>query len=587
MNLFSRRSFVLSAVLVTGLVLLGRWVMRNEDAAAVSPTPVAVPSAPPVQAQPAAAVETISKVESPELEVAPEGVPLLPRAPTLRGRVYDEDSGAPIGDARIAVNPRKFDAAGSTPESLSTSVDGTFVIEHIVPGTVHLRVDAQGYAFRNVEVDAGKAPAPVEIGLIPGGTIMGRLFASDGATPVAGMMMMGNRDLGFGTGSSTGPTGEFEFHDLPPGRYQLMAHAAGGMAEREVLLARGQRIAGIVVVLTAGHSIRGVVSGLRPEELGHTTLWLSRDGAAGGATDVRVDERGAFVIPGVPPGRVQLGVDTQRRQVVKAVEMPPDSDLTVNLDFPHGVRLSGRITRGGEPFPNVHVLPMPSDGAQQPASVTGNPTSVDGAYVIEDVPLGKYTLMILLRNPIHSDPIEISGDTVFDFDVPAGQLVGRVFESGGEPIMGAEVFIWPVEPVEMQRPRPFSSMNDGTFILGELEPGEFMLTVYKTGYELHRKRISFDTNSKELTIRLREEPGIEVTAHEAGRPLRQLIAAEVLGTARGTLLRLELDDEGMGRLPSALAGSTLRFIAPGCEPTVIEAWSGTKLELQFERSAAR
>jgi hypothetical protein len=175
---------------------------------------------------------------------------------------------------------------------------------------------------------------------------------------------------------------------------------------------------------------------------------------------------------------------------------------------------------------------------------------------------------------------------VFDFDVPAGELVGRIFASGGEPIMGAEVFVWPAEPVEMQRPHPFPSIDDGTFRVSGLEPGEFTLAVYKPGYEMHRKRISFDTGSKELTIRLREETGVEVTAHEAGRPLRQLIAAEVLGTARGALLRLQLDDDGRGRLPSALAGSTLRFVAPGCEPTVIEAWNGSKLELQLERMKA-
>ena len=359
------------------------------------------------------------------------------------------------------------------------------------------------------------------------------------------------------------------------------------MTTREVVLAKGQRVDGIILVLTGGHAIRGVVTGLRPEELGEFRISLSRDGEAGGSgIDVRIDDRGAFVIPGVPPGRVYVLADSERRQVSKTIEMPADSDVTVNLDFPRGVRLSGRITRGGEPFPDVPVGPVPPRGVQPSVYVNGTMTSSEGTYVIEEVPPGKYTLMI---GHFQSGPLEVSGDTVFDFDVPGGQVSGRLLDTAGEPIMGGQVYIWPAEPVEEQRPQPFPSDNSGRFTLGGLEPGDFTLTVYKPGYEMHRKRISFGARTKELTIQLREERGIEVTAHEAGteRPLRELIAIEVIGAGRGSLLRLQLDEEGVGYLPSELAGSTLRFIALNCEPTVVDSWNGNRLDLQLERTGTR
>jgi hypothetical protein len=50
---------------------------------------------------------------------------------------------------------------------------------------------------------------------------------------------------------------------------------------------------------------------------------------------------------------------------------------------------------------------------------------------------------------------------------------------------------------------------------------------------------------------------------------------------------VELDDDGRGYLPRALAGSTLRFIAPECKPTVIDSWDGNSLDLRFERAGAR
>ncbi|HSD74819.1 MAG TPA: carboxypeptidase regulatory-like domain-containing protein [Steroidobacteraceae bacterium] len=267
--------------------------------------------------------------------------------------------------------------------------------------------------------------------------------------------------------------------------------------------------------------------------------------------------------------------------------MPADSDLTVNLDFPRGARLSGRITRGGEPFVNVPVGPVPPRDVQPSVYVNGTTTSEEGTYAIEDLPPGKYALMV---ERFFTSPIEIAGDTVFDFDVPGGQVSGRVLEAGGgEPIAGAQVFIWPVEPDETHRPIPYGSDEDGRFTLFGLEPGEFMVTVYKPGYEMFRKRISYESKPAELQVQLREERGVRVTARQAasGTPANQLIAIEVIGTGRGSLLRLQLDDEGTGYLPSALAGSTLKFVALGCEPTMIDRWNGDELDLELKQQGTR
>jgi hypothetical protein len=585
MSFPTRHRLLPGLALVASLIALGYGTMRPDDAERVSPPPAPIVSA-PAPPPPVTLAAPPSAVRSPEREATPRGVMPLPSKRGLRGRVFDEDTIAPIADANIMVHRQgSHDLAERMP--MTTAADGTFVIEDIAPGRVMISAHAQGYVNRNVEVMARADSPPVEIGLSSGGTIMGRLVAADGTTPVSGMVEVSHLDLGFGTGTSTAPNGEFDLQDLAPGRYVLQGRAEGGTARRELVLARGQRMVGIVIVLTTGHSIRGVVTGLRPEQFRQTRISLNRDGEAGSAlTDIPLDERGAFVIAGVPPGRVYVAADSEPRQVSKTVDMPADSDLTVNLDFPRGVRLSGRITRGGEPLPEVPVAPVPPLGVQPPVFNNGVMTSTEGTYVIEDVPPGKYTLMI---GPFRSGPFEVSDDTVFDFDVPGGELSGRVLQTRGEPIMGAEVYIWPAEPVEGQRPRPFSSDDTGKFTLGGLEPGEFTLTVYKPGYEMHRKHISYDTSSKELTIRLREEPGVQLTARAAvsGAPLRQLIAIEVIGAGRGSLLRLQLDEDGKGYLPSALAGSTLRFMAPGQEPAVIDSWSGNRLDLEFQRAGAR
>jgi hypothetical protein len=61
----------------------------------------------------------------------------------------------------------------------------------------------------------------------------------------------------------------------------------------------------------------------------------------------------------------------------------------------------------------------------------------------------------------------------------------------------------------------------------------------------------------------------------------------VIGSGMGSVVRVELDDDGRGYLPSALAGSTLKFMAPECKPTVIDSWDGNSLDLRLERASAR
>jgi hypothetical protein len=384
---------------------------------------------------------------------------------------------------------------------------------------------------------------------------------------------------------TTSPGGQFEYRRLAPGRYRLNARAEGGRATRDITLARGQRIEGLILTLTAAHSIRGAVTGLRREELRLVSISLMRDEDERDLLQGEVDDSGAFAIHGVAPGRVVVMATTESRHVTETVEMPADSDLTVNLDFPRGARLSGRITRSGEPLRNVEVSPLPPPGVRQAVSVHGTSTSDDGAYTMENLPLGTYVLMI---NSFQSGLVKVAGDTVFDFEVPDGRLSGRVLAAQGEPIMDALAFMWPDER-EMIHPFSGSSDQSGRFSLEGLEPGGFMLTIYKSGYEMFRKHISFDPQTPELTVRLRAERGVEVAAYEAvsGNPVKSLVAVEVIGSGMGSVVRVELDDDGRGYLPSALAGSTLKFMAPECKPTVIDSWDGNSLDLRLERASAR
>ena len=508
----------------------------------------------------------------------------------LRGRVYDEDTGVGIASATVSFresDTKRFGAYFRMRPRFTSASDGTFVIDGLPAGRIALNVYAADYGGRELDVLVDKQTEPVEIGLSVGGTIAGRLTAADGVTPVKGSAGVFDIAEEYGGTRRTGEAGEFSFPNLPPGRYRLTGQADSGSASREIVLARNQRIEGIVLALSAGSTIRGVVTGLRGDDLKHVSISLRRDGDSGNPyADVRVDEAGAFVLKGVQPGRVQLVADvSMRRQMSKTVEVPADSDLTVSIDFPRGARLSGRVTRGGKPLAEVWLEPRPA--VEQPVFIYGASTSKDGEYVIEDLAAGEYAVFV---GGYKSRPVRIAGDTVFDIEVPLTQLSGRVLEEGGKvPVVAAGVEIWSAEPASARIRLHDSSDHFGQFALAGLEPGDFLLTVYKPGYEMIRERIAYESPVAGMTIRLRREMGVSIRVREAGsgKPVRQTYVIEQIGERNGIRLQLRLDDEGAGYIPGALAGSTLSFFTSGYVPAVVRSWNGQALDLQLERQLAQ
>ncbi|MFZ2507686.1 MAG: carboxypeptidase regulatory-like domain-containing protein, partial [Steroidobacteraceae bacterium] len=523
-------------------------------------------------------------------KATPEVVLPLRAGHRLRGRVYDEASGAGIAAATIAFRESdmgRFEGNFRSRVRVTSEKNGSFVLEGVPSGRVTLDIWAQDYAGRELDIVVSDETPPLEVGLSIGGTIAGRLTAADGITPVAGAVGLFDLDQGFGGTRRTGEAGEFSFPNLEAGRYQLKGQAGNAAVEKEVVLANNQRMEGIVLALSAARSIRGMVTGLRPEDLKRVSISLRRDGDAWNPyAEVGVDDRGAYVLQGVQPGRVQVVADvSMRRQLSKTVEMPADSDITVNLDFPSGARLSGRITRDGKPLSGVWLRPRPA--VEQAVYIYGTSTSKEGEYVMEDLANGEYVVFV---GDYKSRPVQISGDTVFDIDLPLAQLSGRVLEEGGKvPIVGADVDLWSAEPGSSQIRLYGRSNHFGQFALAGLEPGDFMLTAYKPGFEMFRERISYASPAADMTIRLRSNEGVEIRVRDArsGRPVQEVIAIEMIGDRNGSRLQLHLDESGTGYMPSALAGSTISFWAYGYGPTIIREWSGQPLDLQLQSQKAQ
>src|SRR3989442_5432475 len=112
-------------------------------------------------------------VFSAALLFVPQRIAAPPPAPALNGRVVADDTGAPIRNARVALDPK------ADPSAVLTDAGGRFVLPAISRGSQTLHASKTGYAARAVP-----AAADVEIRLQRCGVITGHVL-DDFGEPLA------------------------------------------------------------------------------------------------------------------------------------------------------------------------------------------------------------------------------------------------------------------------------------------------------------------------------------------------------------------------------------------------------------------
>lgn len=519
------------------------------------------------------------------LSIAPgkttrEVVMPLQRGHTLEGRVFDQVSGAGIAEAYVGFRDPGTAQVSRGPlgeRYEKTRNDGTFVLDGVPSGDMIVTAMASNHARREIALKVSDDTPPLAIGLATGGKVAGMVLSTEGLPAKGGVFLAGP---GIPFHKRLDETGSFSFENRPAGHYRLTAHTDAGTASQEFDLAENEIREDIVLKVGEGRSMRGVVRGLRPEQLKETFINVSSE-AKRANFSAKPDEHGAYVVRGLPPGRVQVtAYAAMSRHIAKAIDVPADKDVVLDIVFPPGVRLSGLVTQDAKPAGERSIFVAPPDGKAEMTYQAR--TAQDGRYEIEGVQTGEY------RVSVHegiSRVVTIAGDTVVNIDLPLVQLGGRIVEDGGTvPIVNAGVHVIGTEP-QTAIVRSYKESDDfGQFRLIGIEPGEILLTVYKPGYEMQREKISYSSPITNKAITLRKSAGVEVRVQSApnGPEIRQLFISEKMPDSDyGIGLSIALDGEGIGYLPSALAGSTLSIARSGARPIVIEKWNGQSLELKF------
>jgi protocatechuate 3,4-dioxygenase beta subunit len=464
-----------------------------------------------------------------ELDVA------LPATATIRGRVTDEATGAPVAGVVVCAKGGAVRTACRT----TTDADGAYVLAgvpagaklerelHAPPGWTGARWTTS-FAYES-ELRAGQT-ATLDATVSRGAVVTGRVTCGD--VPLAGASVrvatlpeQGDNLFGRVVDGKSDAEGVFRVEDVQPGTIAVFACAAGDDASAAwkvfyksvVQDAAGRDREGVAAA--AGATVRRDVAVVRTppdatksplsaaiEEMRRATVRVkirvaTADGLALvdakfgiGATDEDAQRRiGDFwtrVPPGglvdqdlpIPPGvrSFYVAAEDDRHGVATAEVSVADGakEASAEVVLPARATTRGRVVAGGKPVVGASILLAGAVVAQ---------SADDGAFVARcgpGVEIGVQARGFVRREFKDWTP---SDDGVVEFELtPAGAVEGRVVDAAGKPVAGLSVapldgrdeILAPYRGWRGSTPPTIPVTDaDGRFAFDELPPGAWRLRV--------------------------------------------------------------------------------------------------------------
>jgi len=442
----------------------------------------------------------------------------------IAGKVVEKGTGTPIGSARISVYGEH--TIRHTPEAFTGS-DGTFEIDHVLPGNYGVAVRGHFADERKLTVGASELRGVV-IEVERGGVIEGRVTAS--GKPVDGARVSSSYGV---TESDAG--GRFVLRGLPAGKLavsaeskRLGAFTTGARLE----LGAGERRTGVELVLDLAGSIEGRVTDQRGAPVDGLVLDFSllRGSDVGTAT---TDQTGRFKVGALSGGgdyvvrvRAPSGVFTYEPADGKRFRPIAVRDGQTHVT---GVELAIRVERlaiagrvTGSKGPVADAVVTAALAVPFGAVVASTRTDVDGAFTLAELRAGAYRVTASSARTQRTIDSVAAGrrDVVLELLDP-GAIAGTL--DGFPP----QVTVLVVPPGERERR---ATVSGSTFAIRDLAPGAYRIYARSDDATVLAEAVVTSGNTTQVAIKNPGSGTLEgVAVDEAGRPIEGAHCGDLRG----------------------------------------------------------
>ena len=390
---------------------------------------------------------------------------------------------------------------GPEPRTATTAADGEYRFDHLAPRQFTVEVEKDGFAPRAATLalvfGAATGNTRQDFRLLPAGEAIGGQVRDDQDRPVPGVSLrLTQQDRNahdyFAANATSDEQGRFRFDSVAVGLYQLETIGAAWFLPKALTVQGGDQT--LDVRVQPARSVTGTLQGaagpprdfrvtIKPDAgsgarlLGETRPALVVTGA---------EPPGQFVFKGLRPGTYRFEIQAPGYAVTTSGDVilgeeSPTAEVLIALDL--GGTLEGRIAPASAGVP-VELRasdwdpagPMESVLPTQPIHDLATATDTQGAFRLEHVPAGRYTLTARAPStpPLHVRDVEVLEGGRHDLgllELPQGGVIfGNVLGVDGAPSIGARITA--LAPGQQEQ-----AVTDGTgaFRLPSLPPGEYQL----------------------------------------------------------------------------------------------------------------
>ncbi len=371
------------------------------------------------------------------------------------------------------------------------AVDGRFELRGIPPGSIRVRVRAEGMLdpeAKTIELAPGQVSDELVFELASGLAAAGVVVDAGTGKPVSDAQVTayqqrdrqgrGNgffqvdldpEDLDFLALSSTqgrksamtDSQGRFHLESLETGRYRFTARHPdlAKSSAKDVEIEAGKPVPTIEIRLDAGGAIEGAVTGVAMRPLADAVIaaFSMQSGTLRSST---TDKAGNYRIDGLSPGQyavfksrmderadnIPLELLSNMRLKTVTVKQGKTAHLDIKDETEDGVRVHGVVRDNGAVAPRalVTLLGNDRDGILG-MGVRANATGLDGRYELAGIKPGSYVAQVsrFLGRPVQTSfPIDVPDgqlDFTLDIDLPSSEVAGRVVDSRGNAVAGMQV----------------------------------------------------------------------------------------------------------------------------------------------------